>query len=58
MWRRWARVVRWALAMRRRVRAVRMTKGRPTQKRVRMAEARTRGSRRRAAVLLEMRRKR
>lgn len=58
MWRRWVRVVRWALAMVRRVSAVRMMKGRPIQRRVSRPEAMTRGVRVSAAVLWEMRRKR
>lgn len=58
MGRRWLRVRRWLSARVRRRVPVRMTKGRPIQKRVRMAEARTRGSRRRAAMFWESRRKR
>jgi hypothetical protein len=55
---RWLRVRRWLSARVRRRRAVRMTKGRPTQVRVSTAESRTRGSRRRAAMFWESRRKR
>src|SRR5699024_9594358 len=55
---RWPRVRRWLLAMVRRMVPVRMTKGRPIHTRVRMAEAITRGSRRKAAMFWKIRRQR